>query len=362
VGPSLDILGGQAVQLDRLRSRLETLPGLSISFIPVNPRLPGPLRLLQRIRYVRTLATSTAYVVSLLRRLPGVDVVHAFSASYWSFLLAPVPAMLIGRLFGKKVIINYHSGEADDHLANWRSAVPLLRLADRIVVPSGYLVEVFAHHHLAAEAIGNFVEIEHLPFRERPTIRPRFLSNRNLEQLYNVACTLRAFATIQREIPDARLTVAGDGSQRGALEALAHELGLRQVQFTGRIAPSDMAALYADADVYLNSPDIDNMPVSVIEAFAAGLTVVTTDAGGIPYLVRHGETGLMVSRNDAAALAREALRLFREEGLAARLAGRARQDCLAHYVWPAVSEEWRAAYRALARSRAATTAAATRAA
>lgn len=340
VGPSLDIVGGQSIILDRLLSRFRETPGVEVSFIPVNPRLPGPLRLLQRVKYVRTVVTSVAYVASLFARLRRTDVVHAFSASYWSFLLAPVPAMLVGRLYGKTVVLNYHSGEADDHLTRWRSARLFAGLAHRIAVPSGYLEEVFARHGLEAHAVFNFIEGERIPHRVRGALRPRVLSNRNLEGLYNVACTIRAFARIQAEFPEAELVVAGDGSERGALEQLVAELGLRQVQFLGRVAPGDMPALYDAADLYLNSPDIDNMPSSILEAYAAGLPVVTTDAGGIPYLVRHEETGMMVAIGDDAALAAQALRLLRDPALVQRITRRAHEECMALYVWPAVRDAW----------------------
>ena len=105
-----------------------------------------------------------------------------------------------------------------------------------------------------------------------------------------------------------------------------------------------MASLYDEADVYLNAPNIDNMPNSVLEAFAAGLPVVTTDAGGIPYVVKHRETGLMVSQNDDVALANEALRLFREPGLAERIGANARSEALQRYSWTAVHSAWRSVY------------------
>jgi L-malate glycosyltransferase len=72
-----------------------------------------------------------------------VDIVHIFSALYWSFLVALVPSWLIGRLRSKRVLANYHSGEARNHLRHWRTAWPVLRRADQLVVPSTYLVEVF---------------------------------------------------------------------------------------------------------------------------------------------------------------------------------------------------------------------------
>src|SRR5689334_9585156 len=94
VGPSLDMVGGQSVQAQRLFKRLSDNAELQVTFLPVNPRLVRPFHLLKRVKFVRTLVTSFAYLASLLVRMPRVDVVHAFSASYWSFLLAPVPAML----------------------------------------------------------------------------------------------------------------------------------------------------------------------------------------------------------------------------------------------------------------------------
>ena len=137
VGPSLEYVGGQAIQLQRLLGRLRASPGLEAAFLPVNPPLPGVWTRLQKVRFVRTIVTSVAYVASLFRTVPRFDVVHAFSASYWSFLLAPAPALVVARLRHRPVILNYRSGEADDHLTRWRhTALPLMRLATRIVVPS----------------------------------------------------------------------------------------------------------------------------------------------------------------------------------------------------------------------------------
>lgn len=346
VGPSLDILGGQAVQLDRLLRKLAELPELEVTFLPVNPRLPGPLDLARRVKYVRTMVTSCAYLASLARRLRQVDVVHAYSASYWSFLLAPVPAMTIARLYRKGVVLNYHSGEAADHLSRWRSAKPPMRLAHRIVVPSRYLADVFASHGLVAREIGNFVEIERYTFRLRSKPRPVFLNNRNLEKHYNVACTLRAFARICDEESDARLILVGDGSQRRNLQALADALGVRdRVEFRGQIAPEHMPRVYDEADVFINSSDVDNVPLSIAEAFASGLPVVTTDTGGIPDMVRHDQSGLLVPRGDDAALAAAALRVLREQGLAARLGAAARSACQSRYAWPAVRDAWLEVYR-----------------
>ena len=349
VGPSLDILGGQAVQARRLLERLSTSAELAPDFLPVNPRLPGPLRALQRVKYLRTLVTSIAYLGSMLRRFPRTQVVHAFSASYWSFLLAPAPALIMARLLGRKAVLNYRSGEAEDHLRRWRwTSRPLMRLANRIVVPSGYLVDVFGRFGLRAEAIANFVDVSALPHRERSALRPRFLGNRNFESLYNVACVVRAFGRIQAELPAAELVLVGQGKEQAALERLVSGLALRNVRFSGAVPPEAMGRFYDEADVYLNAPNIDNMPTSIIEAFAAGLPVVSTDAGGIPWIIRDGENGLLVPRDDDAAMAAAARRLLDDPALVRSLTGAARAEVLTRYTWPAVEQQWIRLYRELA--------------
>jgi L-malate glycosyltransferase len=355
VAPALRILGGQAVQANYLLDHLSREPMFDVSFVAHNPRLPGPLKLLQSIKYVRTIVTSIFYCINLLIQVPKHDIVHVFSASYLSFLLAPTPAILIARLFGKKVVLNYRSGEAEDHLRSWpRTAVPILKLADELIVPSQYLVDVFAKFGLRASAVPNIINEDRFRFRERRPLLPIFFSNRNLYPLYNVACILRAFAKIQQRFPEAKLIIAGGGSQRASLEALARELKLQNVEFRGRVAPSKMNELYDEAHIFLNSSNIDNMPGSILEAFACGMPVVSTSAGGIRCIVSHGSTGLLVPRNDHEAMASLAIRLLESPELAESIARNAYEECSASYTWPAVRNAWLAVYTRLAGQQAST--------
>ncbi|HZE73294.1 MAG TPA: glycosyltransferase family 4 protein [Pyrinomonadaceae bacterium] len=347
VAPSFDILGGQTVQAARLIERLRQEANLEIGFLPINPRLPGVLRKLQSIKYVRTLVTSLAYVASLLTMVSKYDIIHIFSASYFSFLLAPTPAILIGKLYGKRLLLNYHSGEAEDHLQRWRrSAIPTIRLVDEVVVPSEYLVQVFAEFGLTAKPIYNLIETEQFHFRERRPLRPIFLSNRNFERHYGVDRVLRAFGIIQQQLPEAQITIAGDGPERSALERLARDLNLRNIEFTGRVKHDQIVDMYDSADVWLNGSEIDNQPLSILEAFACGLPIVTTDAGGIPFMVRHERTALVVKRGDYEALAAEAMRLLAEPALAKKIVNQGRAECR-QYTWDAVRANWLAVYQTL---------------
>lgn len=348
VAPSLRILGGQAVQAARLRDAMARDDMLEVGFLPINPRLPGALGRMQDVKYVRTLLTTSLFILLLFWRVWRYDVVHLFSASYLSFLMTQTPAILVARLFHVSVILNYHSGEAADHLTRWRrTAIPVMRFC-HIVVPSDYLVEIFARFNLRAEAIFNIVDAGKFQFRVRRPLRPAFLANRNFEPHYRVATVLRAFALIQRVRPRASLVVAGEGIQRAELETLARELSLNNTTFTGAVAAEKMPELYDAADIYLNGSEIDNMPLSILEAYAAGTPVVTTNAGGIPYILRHEETGLLVSCGDAEALARAALRLLDDEEFAAHLARRAHDEC-AKYTAERTGREWGELYRSLAR-------------
>ena len=347
VAPALPIVGGQTVQAERLLGRLADVPGLSVELQPINPQFWPAI---QKIKYARTLVTLPKYILDLIVRVRSFDVIHIFSASYFSFLISPTPALAVSKLFGKPTILNYRSGEAEDHLTRWRSAVPTIKRFDKIVVPSGYLVDVFGEFGLQAEAIFNFVETKKFNFRRREPLRPVFLSNRNFEAHYNVACVLRAFARIQESIPEAELIIVGDGPERNALRELAADLGLNNIDFRGSVPPAEMPIIYDEADIYLNASSIDNMPNSIIEAFSAGLPVVSTNAGGIPYIVEHERTGLLSGIDDDAGLAFNALRIFDESGLASRLSAEARSE-VSRYTWESVSEQWVELYRSLAESK-----------
>ena len=348
VAPSMGILGGQAVQADRLIRAWSGDPDVQAWLVPINPIPPHPFRRLVEIKYVRTVATQLTYWPMLLRELRKADVVHVFSASYFSFILAPLPAVLIARLLGKPVVMNYRSGEAPDHLKRSAIARTTLRSVDRNAVPSRFLQDVFAGFGIRSEIIPNIVDVDRFAFRPRVPLQPRILSTRNFESLYNVACTLRAFRIVQDRYPDATLTLVGAGSQDGALRALAGELRLNHVTFAGRVDPGAIWRYYADADIYLQTPNIDNMPASVLEAYASGCAVVATNAGGVPAILTHGVHGLLADCDDHKGAAAAILRLLDEPELAARLTAAARESC-GTYRWESVRARWVELYRGLVR-------------
>jgi glycosyltransferase involved in cell wall biosynthesis len=339
---SLEILGGHGVEAFTLAAHLRE-DGHDVTLLPINPPFPRALRWARRVPYARTMLNQALYQPSLVR-LRGVDVVHVFAASYWSFVLAPAPAILAARHFGKRVVLNYHSGEAEDHLERWGPLVhPFLRMADAIVVPSEYLREIFARYGHEALVIPNILDLSRFGYRERAPLRPRLLSTRNLEPYYDIGNTLEVFAQLAPRLPEATLDIAGYGSQEERLRRQAASQGADRIRFHGRVEPSAMPALYDRAHIFLNSSVVDNQPLSVLEAMAAGLPVVTTPTGDIPALIQHGETGLLVPPGDPAAMAKAVIALLENPAGARRMARRARARVEEHG-WPRVRERWLDAY------------------
>jgi L-malate glycosyltransferase len=346
VAPSRRILGGQSVQAGRLLEGWRNDSRVSAWLVPIDPIPPAPFDRGLEIKYVRTALTQLGYWPLLMRELRNADVVHVFSASYASFLLSPLPAILVAKALGKPVLLNYRSGEAPDHLRRSAIARKALRSVDLNIVPSSFLRDVFARFDIPSQVIANVAELGRFRYRERRPLRPRLVSTRNFAPLYNVSCTLRAFARIQAVHPDASLTVVGRGSQEPQLRSLAGELGLRHVTFAGQVMQEQIHSYYDEADIYVQTPSIDNMPGSVIEAFASGLPVVSTDVGGVPAILTHGVHGLLARDDDDEGIADHVLRLLAQPDEARRLAEAARATCRG-YDWTVVREQWLGAYLGL---------------
>jgi len=346
----MNILGGQAVQASRLLRAWRDDPDVHAWLVPIDPLPPRPFTALRRIKFVRTMVTQLCYWPRLLRELRHADVVHVFSASYTSFLLSPLPAVLVARLLGKPVVMNYRSGEAPDHLRRSAIARATLARVERNAVPSRFLHDVFASFGIRSQVIPNIVDVERFRFRRRERLQPRVLSTRNFETLYNLPCTLRAFRLVQDRHPGAQLTLVGGGSQDAAVRRLAAELKLENVTFAGRVKPDDIWRYYAEADIYLQTPDIDNMPTSVLEAYASGCPVVSTEAGGVPAILTDGLNGLLIRCGDHQAAADAILRLIDDPSLARGVADAAFDGC-ARYQWSAVRRQWLDLYRGMAEPR-----------
>jgi len=346
VAASLRYVGGQSVQADLLIRNWENDPAVQARLIPVDPPLPKALAWVESIPGLRTMVRQPLYVRDLWQGLRDADIAHIFSASYWSFLIAPVPAWLVARIRRKKVLIHYHSGEARDHFQRFRRAPAMLARMDKLVVPSGFLVDVFREFGLQAEAVPNVVDLSQFSFRRRKPLRPLLVCTRGFHRYYRVDIVVRAFAEVRKIYPDAHLELVGGGELEAEIRALVDELKLSGVHFAGVASREEIGRYYDQADIFINASDLDNMPVSILEAFESGTAVVSTAPAGMRYLVEDGRTGLLSPPGDAQALAGNVIRLLRDPELARRLSANAFEQST-RYHWEVVREQWLEVYRSM---------------
>ena len=320
VGPLPPPAGGMANQTAQLAALLRA-DGAQVQLLAVNgPALPPWLG---RVRYLRAALRLPIHLWRLWRAANTVDLFHIMANSGWSWHLQAAPALWIASMQGKPALLNYRGGEAAAFLARWPRLVSMsLRRASAIVVPSAYLAGVFEAHGHTAHIVPNVLDLRRFtPAAPRTPAAPCILVPRHLEALYDNASAVRAFAIVRAAYPAARLVLAGGGPQRAALERLAAALGVADgVAFAGHVDNAAMPALYHASDIVLNPSLADNMPISVLEALACGVPVVSTSVGGIPALLEHDKTALLVPPGDAPAMAQAILALLREPARARRLA------------------------------------------
>ena len=344
VGPLPPPPGGMANQCEQL-VRLLRGEGAMVRLVRTN----APCRpvFLENVRGLRAIVRLAPYLMALWNDIGRSQVVHIFANSGWSWHLLAWPALMVARLRGVPAIVNYRGGQADEFFSEAPAHVlRSLGRANLRVTPSGFLQRVFAQHGLEARVVPNIIDLSRFKPRSpsQPGAGPHLVVTRNLERIYDIPTALRAFRRVRAASANALLTVAGSGPELDALQRLATELGIAEaVQFTGRIDNEHIPALYRSADLALNPSTVDNMPISILEAMASGVPVVTTDAGGIPDLVRHELTALMVPVGDDVAMAEAAIRLLTNHALAAHLRTSAIKES-ARYAWPEVREQWRQAY------------------
>ena len=199
---------------------------MEVSFLAVDPPLPGVLAWAESVPGLRTILREPIYFLHLWYGLREIGIAHIFSASYWSFLLAPAPAWFFAKLRHKESIINYRSGEARDHLQRFRSAKFVLSRVDEIVIPSGYLVDVFREFGLKAIVVPNLIDLSQFRYRERNPLRPYLVCTRGFFEYYGVDVVVKAFAEVKKEYPEAQLDLVGGWPARIAIRKLVALLSL----------------------------------------------------------------------------------------------------------------------------------------
>jgi glycosyltransferase involved in cell wall biosynthesis len=265
-----------------------------------------------------------------------------------SFVLADILSTL-GRALGQKLVLHLHGGGLPDLFGrrpDWSRRV--LRRADAIVAPSPFLARAAKSMGFDCQVIPNVIQLDHYPFRHRSTIQPRLFWMRSFHPIWNPEMAVKVLARLRDHGTPATLIMGGnDKGSLPEVRALAKQLQVEPaLRFAGFLDQAGKTREGDAADIFLNTNRMDNMPVSVVEAGAMGLPVVSTNVGGIPDLLTDGETGLLVPSDDVEAMADAVGRLVADPGLVSKLSANARK-LAEKSAWLAVKAQWMALFRQL---------------
>ena len=232
------------------------------------------------------------------------DVLHIHGCSDRG-MLPILYGVIAGKIWRNRIIITYHGGGAKEYFAKHGTfARRWLCRADKVIVLNGYLEKVFKAYNISCVVIPNIISLPEIKrTHEWNTKAPRFISVRHLRELYNIPCILRAFQQVQQQIPDASLTILGSGPLLEELQQYVHDNDLKHVTFVGQVPNQEMNKYLTDHDIFLSAPRVDNMPVSVLEAMNAGVLVISSRVGGVPYVIEEGRTGFLYGYDDDTQMA-----------------------------------------------------------
>jgi glycosyltransferase involved in cell wall biosynthesis len=209
------------------------------------------------------------------------------------------------------------------------------------VAPSLFLYDIFREAGFAnLQIIPNSIELSKYPFKQRSTFGPKLLWVRRFQERYNPMLAVKVLEKLRQEYPDASLCMVGpekDGTL-SKCKAYAKEHNL-PVRFTGKLRKKQWAKLSVDADIFLNTTNIDNTPISVIESMALGLAVVSTDVGGMYFLIEDKKDGVLVPEKEVEAMANAVRTLVEQPETASKMTLQAREK-VTGFDWEIVKVKW----------------------
>lgn len=285
------------------------------------------------------------------KRRDAYKIAHVEVFSGRAFLWAEAACWALRRA-GRRYVLTLHGGNLPAFARKWPGRVRrLLGSAVAVTAPSRYLAEEMSPYRADILLLPNALDLDAYPFVARSSPGPRLVWLRAFHETYNPGMAVQVLALLRSEFPEIRLTMVGpdkgDGSLRRA-RRLAERLGVRDhVSFASGVPKQEVPRCLNQGDIFLNTTNVDNTPVSVLEAMACGVCVVSTDAGGLPYLLEDGHDALLVRQEDSETMACAVRRVLREPGLAQRLSENGRAT-VEQFDWSVVLPQWESLLSSLA--------------
>jgi glycosyltransferase involved in cell wall biosynthesis len=245
-----------------------------------------------------------------------------------SFIWQYIATKLV-KFFSKKLVFTIHGGGVPARIkVHPGRYIPVLKQADAITCPSGFIIKELKQLDIPAVLIENSIPFTEYPFIEKKAIRPVLLWMRSFSDLYNPPMAVRVVAELKNTYPDVKLYMGGpDLGSLEMIEEMIVSLNLQQnIEIVGFMDFEKKVHYAKLCDIYIGTNKIDNAPVTFIEMWAMGLPIVTTNVGGIPYLANDNETALLVNDDDHVRMARRITELIESNSIATKLIANGRKS------------------------------------
>ena len=254
-----------------------------------------------------------AMCIAVISNRNKVDFVLIDTFSTTNFYYALITSQL-ARLFSLKYIPILHGGNLPSRLDKSIYFSKLIfNNSFKNVSPSNYLKDEFKLRGFNTDYIPNGILIKDYEYKKRSELKATILWVRAFDKTYNPLLAIKALALVKLHYNDVKLCMVGpdkDGSL-SEVKALAKQLNLtKNTIFTGVLPKEQWHAISKEYAIFLNTTNIDNMPVSIIEAMALGLPIVSTNAGGLPYLIDNNVDGVLVPINNDKEMANAIIKLI----------------------------------------------------
>jgi len=248
------------------------------------------------------------------------------------------------RVLKKPYVLTLHGGNLPVFADKWPWWVRnLLSSAVAVTAPSQYLFQKMRPYCCSLEFLPNPINLSAYSFQERKHVALCLVWLRAFHHIYNPSLAPRVLALLKEEFPDANLTMVGPDKGDGSLELtrkVAQDLGVQDgVEYLGSVPKANVPDVLQQGDIFINTTNVDNTPISVLEAMACGLCVVTTNVGGLPYLLEDGVDALLVPPDDPQAMANAIRRLLTEPGFSEKLSANARRKAEG-FDWSMILPQW----------------------
>ena len=289
----------------------------------------------QTNRYLRPISV----IRELLRHREQYDFLCIQSFSFWSWINSAA-AIIVGRFLRKPTVVVYRGGGFPEFAARYPWAIiPLLKSVDKIIVPSGFLESEFRKYSLYPAIIHNIIDSSDWSYRRREILTPKLLWVRHLESGYNPWMAIKVLRKVREVFPEATLRMAGDGSLKEDIHRGVERENIPGIKLLGHLPLDQLKQHYIESDIFINTTNVDNQPRSVLEAMASGLPVVSTNVGGIPYLIRHQINGLLVPPGNSHKMATAVMSLLEDTTLSASITKNAK-EFTKNFAWESSQRRW----------------------